>query len=107
MHRVAQDSDARVVRGCGDVVLDWVLLELKRVLRLEPESVQALDDALLLGFKRVKRAVNKLFGMSELCQYTEQLNSLTELCHKLRLTYMGEGGVTFRTATESLRDVQR
>ncbi|AIC63808.1 DNA-directed RNA polymerase subunit beta [Candidatus Hodgkinia cicadicola] len=107
VHRVAQDSDARVVRGCGDVVLDWVLLELKRVLRLEPESVQALDDALLLGFKRVKRAVNKLFGMSELCQYTEQLNSLTELCHKLRLTYMGEGGVTFRTATESLRDVQR
>ncbi len=45
--------------------------------------------------------------MSELCQYAEQLNSLTELCHKLRLTYMGEGGVTFRTATESLRDVQR
>ncbi|AUG91502.1 DNA-directed RNA polymerase subunit beta [Candidatus Hodgkinia cicadicola] len=107
VHRVAQDGDARIVRGCGDVVLDWVLFELRHILKLGPESIQASDDALLLEFKRVKRAVNKLFGASELCQYAEQLNSLTELSHKLRLTYMGEGGVTFRTATESLRDVQR
>ncbi len=84
-----------------------MLLELKRILKLEPDATQVSNDTLLLGFQRVKRAVNKLFGMSELCQYAEQLNSLTELCHKLRLTYMGEGGVTFRTATESLRDVQR
>ncbi|AUG34227.1 DNA-directed RNA polymerase subunit beta [Candidatus Hodgkinia cicadicola] len=107
VHKVAQDGDARIVRSCGDVVLDLVLLELKHILKLEPNTIQAASDALVLGFKRVKRAVNKLFGMSELCQYAEQLNSLTELCHKLRLTYMGEGGVTFRTATESLRDVQR
>ncbi|ATW05910.1 DNA-directed RNA polymerase subunit beta [Candidatus Hodgkinia cicadicola] len=107
VRKVAQDGDARIVRSCGDVVLDWVLSELKRVLKLEPNTVQVVSDTLLLGFKRVKRAVNKLFSMSELCQYAEQLNGLTELCHKLRLTYMGEGGVTFRTATESLRDVQR
>ncbi|ATW06030.1 DNA-directed RNA polymerase subunit beta [Candidatus Hodgkinia cicadicola] len=107
VHKVAQDSDARIVRSCGDVVLDWVLFELKRILKLEPNTAQVLNDVLLLGFKRVKRAVNKLFSMSELCQYAEQLNSLTELCHKLRLTCMGEGGVTFRTATASLRDVQR
>ncbi|AUG33739.1 DNA-directed RNA polymerase subunit beta [Candidatus Hodgkinia cicadicola] len=105
--RVAQDSDARIVRSCGDVVLDRVLLELKHILKLEPNATQVLSETLLLGFKRVERAVNKLFCMSELCQYTEQLNSLTELCHKLRLTYMGEGGVTPRTATERLRDVQR
>ncbi|AUG26225.1 DNA-directed RNA polymerase subunit beta [Candidatus Hodgkinia cicadicola] len=107
VYKVAQDGDARIVRSCGDVVLDWVLLELKHILKLEADTVQVPNDALLLGFKRVKRAVDKLFWMSELCQYAEQLNSLTELCHKLRLTYMGEGGVTFRTATERLRDVQR
>ncbi|AUG62932.1 DNA-directed RNA polymerase subunit beta [Candidatus Hodgkinia cicadicola] len=105
--KVAHDGDARIVRSCGDIVLDWVLLELKRSLQLEPNADQVPNDVLVLGFKRVKRVVNKLFCMSELCQYAEQLNSLTELCHKLRLTYMGEGGVTFRTATESLRDVQR
>ncbi|AUG34047.1 DNA-directed RNA polymerase subunit beta [Candidatus Hodgkinia cicadicola] len=107
VYKVARNGDARIVRSCGDIVLDWVLLELKRILKLEPDATQVSNDTLLLGFQRVKRAVNKLFGMSELCQYAEQLNSLTELCHKLRLTYMGEGGVTFRTATESLRDVQR
>ncbi|AUG33852.1 DNA-directed RNA polymerase subunit beta [Candidatus Hodgkinia cicadicola] len=107
VHKVAQDGSARIVRSCGDVVLDCVLLELKHILKLEPDTVQVSSDALVLGFNRVKRAVSKLFGMSELCQYAEQLNSLTELCHKLRLTYMGEGGVTPRTATERLRDVQR
>ncbi len=107
VYKVARDSDARIAKGCGDIVLDLVLFELKRVLALEPEAVQILDDVLLSGFKQIARAVNKLFNTSELCQYAEQLNSLTELCHKLRLTYMGEGGVTFRTATDSLRDVQR
>ncbi len=61
MYKVAQDGDARIVRSCGDVVLDWVLLELKHILKLEADTVQVPNDALLLGFKRVKRAVDKLF----------------------------------------------
>ncbi len=107
VHKVARDGNVRIAKSCGDIVLDLVLLELRRALALEPEAAQILGDALLLGFKQVRRAVDKLFNTSELCQYAEQLNSLTELCHKFRLTYMGEGGVTVRTATDSLRDVQR
>ncbi|XXN13734.1 MAG: hypothetical protein AAI978_00625 [Candidatus Hodgkinia cicadicola] len=106
VHKLAYDANARIVRGCGDVVLDRVLFELKRVLDLDNASIHALDEALLSAFKRIRLAVSNIFVSSELCQYAEQLNSLTELSHRLRLTYMGEGGVTLRTATESLRNVQ-
>ncbi|XXM93262.1 MAG: hypothetical protein AAI946_00610 [Candidatus Hodgkinia cicadicola] len=106
-YKLARDANVRIVKACGDIVLDRVLFELKRALRIRLDSVQGVDEILTLGLTQVRRAVSKLFSMSELCQYAEQLNSLTELCHKLRLTYMGEGGITSRTATEALRDVQR
>ncbi|XXN19697.1 MAG: hypothetical protein AAJB65_00565 [Candidatus Hodgkinia cicadicola] len=105
-HRIARDADVRIIKSCGDIILSWILFELKRALTLDLSTVQVLNDVINLGLKRIRFAVTRMFNTSELCQYAEQLNSLTELCHKLRLTYMGEGGVTFRTASDKLRDVQ-
>ncbi|XXM90088.1 hypothetical protein AADW59_00630 [Candidatus Hodgkinia cicadicola] len=107
VHKLARDTNVRVIKSCGDTVLQRVLLELKCMFADNVDVAQPVEDTLLLGFKQIRFVVFKVFSASELCQYLEQLNSLTELCHKLRLTYMGEGGVTFRTASECLRDVQR
>ncbi|XXM93408.1 hypothetical protein AAHH86_00215 [Candidatus Hodgkinia cicadicola] len=104
---LARDSSLRVVKGCGDVILDLIGFELRNVSKLKFSAVCAFETALASAFRKPQAAINSLFASSELCQFAEQLNSLTELSHTLRLSYMGEGGVTSRTATEGLRDVKR
>ncbi|XXM93593.1 hypothetical protein AAHH87_00500 [Candidatus Hodgkinia cicadicola] len=104
---LARDSSLRVVKGCGDVILDLIGFELRNVSKLKFSAVCDFESALATAFKKPQVAINSLFVASELCQFAEQLNSLTELSHTLRLSYMGEGGVTSRTATEGLRDVKR
>ncbi|WGS83443.1 MAG: hypothetical protein P3M73_00065 [Candidatus Hodgkinia cicadicola] len=104
---LANDSSLRVVKGCGDVILDLIGFGLKNLSKLKFSAVCEFESALAAAFKKPQAAINSLFASSELCQFGEQLNSLTELSHTLRLSYMGEGGVTSRTATEGLRDVKR
>ncbi|MGP1918129.1 MAG: hypothetical protein ACTS4U_00215 [Candidatus Hodgkinia cicadicola] len=51
--------------------------------------------------------INNVLSSSGLCQFADQTNSLAELSHRLRLTYMGPGGVTSRSAELNLREIQR
>ncbi|MGP1921800.1 MAG: hypothetical protein ACTS4Z_00865, partial [Candidatus Hodgkinia cicadicola] len=57
--------------------------------------------------KLLQSRINNVLSSSGLCQFADQTNSLAELSHRLRLTYMGPGGVTSRTAEGSLREIQR
>ncbi len=51
--------------------------------------------------------VRKVFDSSGMCQFLDQVNALSELSHKNRLTYIGEGSVTVQTAELVTRDVNR
>ncbi len=48
-----------------------------------------------------------MFSSSGMCQFLDQVNALSELSHKNRLTYIGEGSVTVQTAELTTRDVSR
>ncbi len=104
---MACDSSLRVVKRCGDVILDLIGFELRNVSKLKFSAVCEFESALAAAFRKPQAAINSLFASSELCQFAEQLNSLTELSHTLRLSYMGEGGVTSHTVAEGLRGVKR
>ncbi|MGP1911241.1 MAG: hypothetical protein ACTS4T_00220 [Candidatus Hodgkinia cicadicola] len=55
----------------------------------------------------LRSRINNILSSSGLCQFADQANSLSELSHRLRLTYMGPSGVTSQSAELSLREIQR
>ncbi|MGP1918476.1 MAG: hypothetical protein ACTS4V_00305 [Candidatus Hodgkinia cicadicola] len=79
---------------------------------LSPTSVTSLINLWRSGkpdtsTKLLQSRINNVLSSSGLCQFADQTNSLAELSHRLRLTYMGPGGVTSRSAELSLREIQR
>ncbi len=99
----------RIARGVGDMVIEAVEDALRRAFRksrIEFSFEELLDGNVLAIGRGLQASVNKLFTMSGLCQFVDQENSLAELSHKLRFTYMGEGGVTAQTAESFMREVQ-
>ncbi len=74
--------------------------------RIEFSFEELLDGDVLAISRGLQASVNKLFTISGLCQFADQTNSLAELSHKLRFTYMGKGGVSAQTAESFMREVQ-
>ncbi len=56
-------------------------------------------------FNKLQRSIDKLFNQSELVQYFDQLNSLTKLAQKLRVTSMELDGISIRNIGTNLRYV--
>ncbi len=48
-----------------------------------------------------------MFGSSGMCQYLDQVNTLSELSHKNRITYIGKGSVTDQAIDFVTRDISR
>ncbi|MFP3039809.1 MAG: hypothetical protein ACKESB_03705, partial [Candidatus Hodgkinia cicadicola] len=102
-------AKVRIARGVGDMIIDAVV----RVLRyaLSKGKIMFTFEALLDGraatvVRGLQASVDRLFTTSGLCQFADQVNSLTELSQKVRFTYLGEGGVTTQTAESFMREVQ-
>ncbi len=98
-----------MIRGIGDIIIDWVVDALKDVLF---SRIQTLEPDLVIKrvavlFKRFQRSIDKLFNQSEFVQHLDQLNSLTKLAQRLKVTNMGSDGVSIRTMGTNLRYVQR
>lgn len=64
-------------------------------------------DELLTSNKQIQNNVNKSFNSSSLCQYLEQVNSLSELFHKNRLTCLDDGGLSSQNVEITIRDTKR
>ncbi|MGP1926896.1 MAG: hypothetical protein ACTS7C_00025 [Candidatus Hodgkinia cicadicola] len=81
-------------------------------LMVSPTAVNSLINLWRSGksdnsLNSLQSRINNVLSSSGLCQFADQANSLAELSHRLRLTYMGPGGVTSRSAELNLREIQR
>ncbi|MGP1917037.1 MAG: hypothetical protein ACTS6P_00180 [Candidatus Hodgkinia cicadicola] len=79
---------------------------------LLPANVAASIDLWQSGkfdnsLNSLRSRINNILSSSGLCQFADQANSLAELSHRLRLTYMGPSGVTSQSAELNLREIQR
>jgi DNA-directed RNA polymerase subunit beta len=100
----------RRVRSVGELLENQLrigLVRMERAIR-ERMSIHDLEMAMphdLINSKPVTAAVKEFFGSSQLSQFMDQTNPLSEITHKRRLSALGPGGLTRDRAGFEVRDV--
>jgi DNA-directed RNA polymerase subunit beta len=100
----------RRVRSVGELMENQYrmgLLRMERAIR-ERMSLVELDSVMphdLINAKPAAAAVREFFGSSQLSQFMDQTNPLSEITHKRRLSALGPGGLTRERAGFEVRDV--
>ena len=100
----------RRVRSVGELMENQFRVGLLRMERAIKERMSAVDiDTVmphdLINAKPVAAAVREFFGSSQLSQFMDQTNPLSEITHKRRLSALGPGGLTRERAGFEVRDV--
>jgi DNA-directed RNA polymerase subunit beta len=73
--------------------------------RMSLQDVETLMPQELVNYKPVSAALKEFFGSSQLSQFMDQTNPLSEVTHKRRLSALGPGGLTRERAGFEVRDV--
>ena len=100
----------RRVRSVGELMENQYrvgLLRMERAIRERMSSVE-IDSVMphdLINAKPAAAAVREFFGSSQLSQFMDQTNPLSEITHKRRLSALGPGGLTRERAGFEVRDV--
>jgi DNA-directed RNA polymerase subunit beta len=100
----------RRVRAVGESLENQFRVGMVRMERaiIERMSIQDLDISMphdLINSKPVTAAIKEFFGSSQLSQFMDQTNPLSEVTHKRRLSALGPGGLTRERAGFEVRDV--
>jgi DNA-directed RNA polymerase subunit beta len=100
----------RRVRAVGELLQNQFrvgLLRLERVVRerMTVQDVETVTPQVLINIRPVVAAIKEFFGSSQLSQFMDQTNSLSELTHKRRLSALGPGGLSRERAGFEVRDV--
>jgi DNA-directed RNA polymerase subunit beta len=100
----------RRVRSVGELMENQYRLGLLRMERAIKERMSSVDiDTVmphdLINAKPAAAAVREFFGSSQLSQFMDQTNPLSEITHKRRLSALGPGGLTRERAGFEVRDV--
>jgi len=100
----------RRVRSVGELMENQYRIGLLRMERSIIERMSSVDiDTVmphdLVNAKPVAAAVREFFGSSQLSQFMDQTNPLSEITHKRRLSALGPGGLTRERAGFEVRDV--
>jgi DNA-directed RNA polymerase subunit beta len=100
----------RRVRSVGELMENQYRLGLVRMERAIKERMSSVDiDTVmphdLINAKPAVAAVREFFGSSQLSQFMDQTNPLSEITHKRRLSALGPGGLTRERAGFEVRDV--
>jgi DNA-directed RNA polymerase subunit beta len=100
----------RRVRSVGELMENQYRLGLLRMERAIKERMSSIEiDTVmpqdLINAKPAAAAVREFFGSSQLSQFMDQVNPLSEITHKRRLSALGPGGLTRERAGFEVRDV--
>jgi len=100
----------RRVRALGELLENKIRVGLARLERIARDRMSTLDvynlqPAQLVNSRPLMATVKEFFTSSQLSQFMNQINPLSELEHKRRLSAMGPGGLTKERAGFEVRDV--
>ncbi len=100
----------RRVRSVGELLTNQIKVGFQRMERVIKErmTIQDLDlvtPQALISIKPISAVINEFFGSSQLSQFMDQTNPLSELTHKRRLNALGPGGLSRDRAGFEVRDV--
>ncbi len=100
----------RRIRAVGELLQNQYRIGLSRMERVVRErmathDIEAITPQSLINIKPVTASVKEFFGSSQLSQFMDQNNPLSELTHKRRLSALGPGGLSRDRAGFEVRDV--
>ncbi|RIH85238.1 DNA-directed RNA polymerase subunit beta [Calidithermus roseus] len=102
----------RRIRTMGELLADQFRVGLSRLARGVRERMllgtpESATPAKLVNNRPLVAAIREFFGRSQLSQFKDQTNPLSELRHKRRISALGPGGLTRERAGFDVRDVHR
>ena len=100
----------RRIRSVGELLQNQFRIGLSRMERVIRERMNTQDNDVitpqaLVNIRPVVAAIKEFFGSSQLSQFMDQNNPLSELTHKRRLSALGPGGLSRERAGFEIRDV--
>ena len=100
----------RRARSVGELVENQIRIGLARMSRTVRErmrlrDIETMTPSDLINARTVSAVINSFFGSSQLSQFMDQYNPLSELTHKRRLSALGPGGLSRERAGFEVRDV--
>ena len=100
----------RRIRSVGELIQNQVRIGLSRMERVVRErmttqDVEAITPQTLINIRPVVAAIKEFFGTSQLSQFMDQVNPLSGLAHRRRLSALGPGGLSRERAGFEVRDV--
>jgi DNA-directed RNA polymerase subunit beta len=100
----------RRVRAVGELVENQFrigLVRMERAIkeRMSLQDIETLMPQELVNYKPAAAVIKEFFGSSQLSQFMDQTNPLSEIAHKRRLSALGPGGLTRERAGFEVRDV--
>jgi DNA-directed RNA polymerase subunit beta len=103
---------SRRIRGVGELLVNQCRIGLARMERVVREKMSLLDQSVdmistqkLINGKLLMSVVRDFFARSQLSQFMDQINPLSELTHKRRLSALGPSGLSRDRAGMEVRDV--
>ena len=100
----------RRIRSVGELIQNQLRIGLSRMERVVRErmttmDVEAIAPQNLVNIRPVVAAIKEFFGTSQLSQFMDQVNPLSGLTHRRRLSALGPGGLSRERAGFEVRDV--
>ncbi|MBN2736277.1 MAG: DNA-directed RNA polymerase subunit beta [Spirochaetales bacterium] len=100
----------RRIRSVGELLANQLKTAFMRMERIAKErmslkEVETIKPQDLISIKPIVAAIKEFFGSSQLSQFMDQVNPLSELTHKRRLNALGPGGLSRDRAGFEVRDV--
>ncbi|MCL1817491.1 MAG: DNA-directed RNA polymerase subunit beta [Spirochaetaceae bacterium] len=100
----------RRVRSVGELLANQLKTAFSRMERIAKERMslketETIKPSDLISIKPITAAIKEFFGSSQLSQFMDQVNPLSELTHKRRLNALGPGGLSRDRAGFEVRDV--
>ncbi|MEM5948728.1 DNA-directed RNA polymerase subunit beta [Spirochaetia bacterium 38H-sp] len=100
----------RRIRSVGELLSGDIKTAFSRMERIARERMSLKENDTikpqdLLSIKPITAAIKEFFGSSQLSQFMDQVNPLSELTHKRRLSALGPGGLSRERAGFEVRDV--
>ena len=100
----------RRIRSVGELIQNQVRIGLSRMERVVRErmttqDVEGITPTSLINIRPVVASIKEFFGTSQLSQFMDQVNPLSGLTHRRRLSALGPGGLSRERAGFEVRDV--
>ncbi|MBN1525315.1 MAG: DNA-directed RNA polymerase subunit beta [Spirochaetales bacterium] len=100
----------RRIRSVGELLANQLKIAFSRMERIAKErmslkEIDTIKPQELISIKPIVASIKEFFGSSQLSQFMDQVNPLSELTHKRRLNALGPGGLSRERAGFEVRDV--